>query len=209
MRTLTKVLIWIVILCAVFLGVILAFFEPWTIPSDDEGLANSVEPTLSAGDLVLVSRSGNPTEGLLRCADPDAPGRYVVGRLMGRGGDTMDFVGGTLQIDKKIPSAPYACETAKVTMKNPASGDDVELNCFVEEFAGGTHESLRASKNLDRDSHTEVPAGTIFIVSDNRVLHLDSRDFGTVNPATCQRIGFRVSGSSGIFDAKKRFTILW
>ena len=209
MRTLTKVLIWFLVLVAIFVGVILVIFEPWTVPIDDATLSASVEPTMSGGDWVLVARSANPNEGLVRCADPDAPGRYVVGRIMARAGSTVDFAGGNVQIDKKVPPAPYACETAKVTMKNPSSGDDVELNCFVEELAGGTHESLRGAGIVDRDSHSEVQNGTVFVVSDNRVIHLDSRDFGAVNPTTCQRIYLRVAGSNGIFDAKKRFTVLW
>ncbi len=209
MRTFTKVLIWIVIVLAIGLGVVLAIFEPWTLPADDAQLTTSVEPTMSAGDLVLVTRSNNATEGaLVRCPDPDAPGRYVVGRVMAVGGDVVDFGGGTIRLGGKTPPAPYACEVPKVTMKNPASGDDVELSCFVEEFGGGTHESLRGAV-VDRDSHTEVPAGQIFLVSDNRVLHLDSRDFNTLAPAGCQRVAFRVAGATGIFDAKRRFTVLW
>ncbi len=211
MRTLTKVLIWMVVILAVFIGVVLAFFEPWTIPNDDPQLSSSVEPTLSAGDWILVSRSSNASDGaLVRCADPDSPGRYVVGRVMGRAADVIDFKGGTLLIGNKIPSAPYACEVPKVTMANPSSGQDTDLNCFVEEFAGGSHESFRAATPIvDRDSHTEVPAGQVFLVSDNRALHLDSRDFGTVAPSTCQRIALRLWGSSGPGDSKKRFTVLW
>jgi len=209
-RSFTKVLIWITIILAVFLGVVFAFFEPWTLPADDGQLAASVEPTMSAGDFVLVTRSRGASDGaLVRCPDPDAPGRYVVGRAMGHGGDVIDFVGGTFQLNKKIPPAPYACDVAKVTMKNPASGDDEDLNCFVEEFAGGTHESLRGGKSVDRDPHTEVATGTVFLVSDNRVLHLDSRDFNTVNSATCQRIALRVTGAGGVGDSKHRFTVLW
>lgn len=209
MRTFTKVLIWLVVIMAVLLGVVLAFFEPWTVPADDAQLATSVEPTLSGGDLVLVSRSSGASQGaLVRCPDPDAPGRWVVGRVMAIGGSVVDFSAGTIRLDGKTPSAPYACDVAKVTMKNPASGDDLELNCFVEEFAGGSHESLRGAM-VDRDSHTEVPAGQVFLVSDNRVLHLDSRDFNTVSPASCQRIALRVAGASGISDAKHRFTVLW
>lgn len=203
-------MIWTVIVLAVFFGVVLAFFEPWTIPADDAQLALSVEPSLTGGDLVLVSRATSSVDGaLVRCADPDAPGRYVVGRIMGRGGDVIDFVGGALQIGRKAPPAPYACEPAKVTMQNPASGEDLELSCFVEEYAGGSHESLRGPKGADRDSHTEVPPGTVFLVSDNRALHLDSRDFGTVDPSSCHRIALRVESSAGIFDAKHRFTVLW
>ncbi|CAN5722924.1 hypothetical protein BH09MYX1_BH09MYX1_64060 [soil metagenome] len=209
MRTFTKILIWIVVAMAIVCGVVLAFFEPWSIPTDDVALDDSIEPTMSGGDLVLVSRSNGAANGaLVRCADPDAPGRFVVGRVMAVAGDVVDFKGGSLQLGGKTPSAPYACDVAKVTMKNPASGDDEELNCFVEEFAGGTHESLRG-KAIDADSHSEIATGTVFLVSDNRTLHLDSRDFGAVVPTTCQRIAFRVTSAGGSGDAKRRFTVLW
>jgi len=194
---------------AVIAGVIFAFFDVWTVPGDDALLAVSVEPTLSAGDIVFVARSSGAKDGnVVRCTDPQAEGRYVVGRVMGSGNDDVEFAGGTLRVNGKTPSAPYACDVPKMTLRNPANGEEQEYACFMEEFAGGTHPSLRG-KALDRDAKFAVPAQQVYLVSDNRSLHLDSRDFGAVSPASCQRIVFRLWGTSGYWDTHKRLTGIW
>jgi hypothetical protein len=40
-------------------------------------------------------------------------------------------------------------------------------------------------------------------------MHLDSRDFGTIDPSSCQHIVFRLWGTTGFSDASHRFTIIW
>ena len=42
---------------------------------------------LAEGDLVLLLRSTPKVGDLVRCADPDQPGRYVVGRLVAEQGE--------------------------------------------------------------------------------------------------------------------------
>ena len=208
-RTLTKIVLYTLIGMAIIAGIIFAFFDVWTVPSDDPQLAVSIEPTLSAGDIVLVMRNSGASEGaVVRCTDPQAEGRYVVARVMGGTGDEIEFVAGNLHVNGKSPSAPYACEMAKVTLRNPANDEDVELRCFMEEFGGGTHPSLQ-SKAVDRDMKSTVEAQKVFLVSDNRTLHLDSRDFGTVTPSTCQRVAFRLWGTTGFWDTHKRLTAIW
>lgn len=209
MRTFSKIVLYVLLGMAVIAGIIFAFFDVWTVPSDDPQLAASVEPTLSAGDVVLVSRVMGAKDGdVVRCADPQAEGRYVVARVMGVTGDKIAFRSGGLAINGKSPSAPYACDTPKVTLKNPATNQDLELDCFVEEYAGGTHQSLRGAA-VDRDVTATVDAQHVYLVSDDRVLHLDSRDFGAVAPATCQHVAFRLWGTSGYFDAHKRLSVIW
>jgi hypothetical protein len=46
-------------------------------------------------------------------------------------------------------------------------------------------------------------------VSDDRHIHLDSRDYGQVAPGTCQHILFRIVGPAGFTDAKSRLTVIW
>ena len=208
-RTLTKIIVYTLIGMAVVAGIIFAIFDVWTVPSDDPQLSVSVEPTLSSGDVVLVLRSTGAGDGaVVRCTDPQAEGRYVVGRAMGASGDDIEVSGAGLRLNGKTPSAPYACEVSKVTLRNPANDEDTELTCFVEEFAGGTHQSLRG-KAVEREAKTKVEPGKVYLVSDNRVMHLDSRDFGTVAPSSCQRIAFRLWGSTGYLDTHKRLTAIW
>ena len=55
----------------------------------------------------------------------------------------------------------------------------------------------------------EVEAGRWFLVSDDRHLHLDSRDFGQIDPVGCQHIVFRLVGAAGFGDTAKRLSIIW
>lgn len=211
-RKFLRVLIWVALICGVLAGIVLVFFEPWTVPGDDAQFAVSIEPTLSPGDLVLATRSSSASDGaLVRCTDPDAPGRWVVGRVVGRAGDTVEFSKGVMLVNGKIPTAPSACDPAVVRLKNPGTQEDEDFNCSLEEFAGSTHSALRAggAATVIKDSSTQVEAGKVYLVSDNRILHLDSRDFGAVAPGTCQHIALRLWGATGWGDAKKRLTVLW
>lgn len=209
-RKALKALIWIAIVCAVLVGILFVFFEPWTVPGDDPQLAVSIEPTLSTADYVLVTRSSGAADGaLVRCADPDAPGRFVIGRVIGSAADVIEFSGGTLLVNGKTPSSSVACEPSTVRLRNPATQDEEELFCYMEEFAGTMHPALRSTKNAPRDSKAQVEPTKVFLVSDNRSMHLDSRDFNTVESASCHRIAFRLWSSAGWGDAKKRLTVLW
>jgi signal peptidase I len=210
-RRAVRLLLWIVAVCVIAIGVIFVFFDTWTVPGDDGQLSISIEPTLTIGDVVLVSRSAGASDGaLVRCTDPDAPARFVVGRVVGTPGDSIEFTNGMLLVNNKTPTASVACDPAIVRVKNPATQDDEDLACFLEELGGSTHPALRSQKNSPgRDSKTEVETGKVFLASDNRAMHLDSRDFNTVAPGACHRIALRLWSASGWLDAKKRLTVLW
>jgi signal peptidase I len=206
-RKLVRILVWTLIVCGVIAGVVYAFFDPWIVPGDDPQFAVSVEPTMSVGDVILVSRMASPSDGnLVRCTDPDSPGRYVVGRVIGSGTDTVQFVNGDMSVNGKRPTSSVACDPAH--LKNPATQEDMDLSCFMEEFAGGTHPAL-TGKVAGGDSKAELQPGKLFLVSDDRVLHLDSRDFGQVPATSCHTIVLRLWGATGWGDSKRRLTMLW
>ena len=51
----------------------------------------------------------------------------------------------------------------------------------------------------------KVPAGQIFLASDNRHYHDDSRDFGAVTKESCkERVVFRLWSARGWFDETRR-----
>lgn len=203
-------MLWITAI-ALVVGTVLYFtmLEPWTIPTDDLQLAASIEPVLAAGDYVLVSRSyTNDTGALVRCTDPDVPGRFVIGRIVSKTGEAIDFRGGILFIDNHTPPASAACEVPRYTLRHPTTNEEIELNCLNEELGGGFHPTLRA-KVADKDTHVIVDPGQVFLASDNRAMHSDSRDFGTVPTLSCQRIVLRMWSGSGIGDGQHRFNIVW
>src|SRR5215472_15511889 len=111
MRTWLRILAWVGGIVGVILLVLYIFvFDVWTVPSDDPMLSASIEPTLSAGDVVVVSRHTEVARGnLLRCADPQAPGRWIIARAIGRFGDKVGIADEVVSIDDHRTPSPRAC----------------------------------------------------------------------------------------------------
>jgi signal peptidase I len=211
MSGLYRFLVWTAIILGAIGGFLyFAFFDVWTLPSDDPQFVVSVEPTLSAGDIVLVARHGNPSTGnMVRCADPDEPRRFVVGRWVAGGGDKVVVEGESLLINGSHFSSPRGCGRDLPILTNPASGAQEKLACRQIEFAGITHEALFAQEHVEASRSVTVDPGKIMLISDNRHMHLDSRDFGTIDPSSCEHIVLRLWGRTGFGDAARRFTIIW
>src|SRR5208283_4579213 len=163
------------------------FFEVWRVPTDDPLLAASIEPTLSAGDLIVVARHSSVSRGdLLRCGDPEAPGRFVVARAIGHPGDRLEMSEEVVSIDGKRMPSPRACDPPRVTVYDPRIGDDVTLDCSQEDYGDMPFSATRAREMPEPPTKTTVAAGRWFLVSDDRHVHLDSRDYGEMDPSTCQ-----------------------
>jgi signal peptidase I len=207
----TKLLMWgLGCLGGALLILYYTVLDVWTVPSDDPLLAASVAPTLQQGDVLIVTRHGSVDRGnLLRCGDPQAPGRYVVGRAMGRWGDDVDITGELVRVDGRRNPSPHACDTAKWTIFDPIHNSDVVLSCSVEEYGGSDYLALREGDYPEPSTKANIEQGQWYLVSDDRHIHLDSRDFGSVDPSTCQHILFRLVGPAGVGDSKSRLTVLW
>jgi signal peptidase I len=209
MNALTRFVFWVLgILAALCVILYVGVFDVWVIPSDDPQFSASIAPTLFSGDLVLISRHGPPERpNLVRCTDPDAPGRFVVARLIGIGREKYDVAEGVTINDQHIAS-PRACLVPRMTINNPATGEDEVLNCTTQEFAGTTFDALYYPGHAEQHKAGEVPPGKVYLVSDNRHIHLDSRDFNAVDPETCKRIPMRVWGHNGWNDSDHRLTYI-
>ena len=214
MRSYIKFLAWTFgVVGAIVLVLYLALFDVWRIPADDPVLAVSIQPNLQPGDLVLVSRHGMPSFGqLARCIDPDQPGRFVIGRVVGEQNDVVDFQQEVLVVNNKHEVSPGPCEGGdRKVLVNPVNQDEVNLACHREEFAGMTHGILTAGEGekVEDSTHAVVDPGRVYLLSDDRHLHQDSRDFGQINPATCQHITYRLWSQQGIGDSAHRFSFIW
>jgi len=195
-----------VVLLVLYVG----FFDVWTVPSDDPLLAAAIQPTLKPGDILVITRRSTLDRGnLVRCADPQAPGRYVVARAMARWGDHLDLNNEVVTIDAHAVPRPRACDTATVTVRNPASQEDAVLECSTEEYGEANYSALRSREHPEPASGTTIELGKWFLVSDDRHIHLDSRDFGQMDSTACQHIVFRLIGGDGFLDSKSRFSIIW
>jgi signal peptidase I len=211
MGTWFRIVAWTAGILGAIAGLLYAFFfDVWTVPGDDPLLAASIEPTLSAGDVVVVSRHPSVARGnLLRCADPQAPGRFVIARAIARYGDKFEVQGEAPSIDDRRTPSPRRCEPPNMVVHDPQTNEDISLACSVEEYGEVTFSALRSQDHPEPPTRAEVEAGRWFLVSDDRHVHLDSRDFGQIDVAGCQHIVFRLIGHDGFGDASKRFNVIW
>jgi signal peptidase I len=211
MRGLLIFLSWLSACALLCLLALYAFvFDVWRVPEDDPLLAASVEPALRAGDLVAVVRRPSVTRGVLvRCADPDAQGRFVVARAIARDGDRIEIAGDRVSLDGRPLPQPHECAVPEVSVYDPRAAAAVSLVCSTEDYGDFPYGTLRAPEPSDPTVGATVPASRWFLVSDNRHAHLDSRDYGPIDPRTCQHIVFRLAGASGLRDADRRLQPIW
>jgi signal peptidase I len=212
-RAFFKGLLWVAGVLAVIGAILRAtILETWIVPNDDPLFNASIEPSIHPGDLLILRRGGTPSFGdLVRCADPQAPGRYVVGRILGEPGDKVFADGVIMKVNNKATEVEHACTPAKVTITDPTTGDRVDLECDLETLGGTTY--MRARSNVadarSAQTQTEVTEGNVFIASDDRYYHDDSRDFGAIPLATCtHRIAFRLWSAKGWSDEPNRMTVI-
>src|SRR5579883_1581495 len=101
MGTWLRILFWVGAVVAAACGALyLLVFDVWRIPGDDPLLTASIQPVLAPGDLVVLSRHCGIGRGqLLRCTDPQAPGRFVIARAMGEEGDRLVIDGELVSVD--------------------------------------------------------------------------------------------------------------
>jgi signal peptidase I len=213
MSKLVRFLVWTgVILAIVVAALRFLLFESWTIPENDAWLGALIAPTLRGGDTVLVLTRGKPTFGdLTRCKDPEDPNTWVVGRIVGQAGDVVEVAGATLVVNGKRYESNEACEEAHFKIQHPDTGSEVELNCSRVELAGSWHfQGQGGSVHVSGDDkkHT-VGDGRVFLLSDDRDVHDDSRDFGAIPAESCHgKIVFRLWGKQGWGDSKSRLMVI-
>jgi signal peptidase I len=213
MRRLLRLLLWTAILLGALIGVARGFaLRWWTVPVHDPYLQASVAPTLAGGDLVILWRLTKPRFGdLVVCPEPDAPERVVLARLAGEAGDEVTIDESNVMINGRAPRSERACNSPKFVVKDPNVGTEVEQDCQIENLNGHVHMrgSTGAHKLQPLSFKHEVGPGKAFLLSDNRLYPYDSRDYGTVDRASCKEsVLFRIVSAKGFFDEATRFTLI-
>lgn len=184
------------------------FFNLWTFPNDRR-FAASVAPTLRADDLLVLLKGTDPSVGdLVRCADPQDPQGFVVARVGGRVGDHVEIEGPAFRINRRNYPSDGACLELMMTLPNPGEGADIEVYCDRVTMGGGWHYRGRSERprfGVEKVT-ADVRPGMLYLVSDNRDWHDDSRDFGQVPVASCtHKIIFRLWGGMGMRADPRRF----
>jgi signal peptidase I len=198
-------LLWITgILAIVVLILRLTMFKVWTIP-DDLVLDSSMRPTLASGDLVILMTSGERGFGnLVRCTDPEDPQRYVVGRIVGLQGDEIVVKPPSVSVNGTIYNTGDSCGMKDFEVPHPTSGAPVAAQCQRVDMGGGWHYRAYVPSPEGESKH-KVGPGRVFLLSDDRGFHDDSRDFGAVPAETCTNLVlFRLWGKAGWSDAEHR-----
>lgn len=188
----------------------LLVLDVWTMP-DDPYQGAAAAPVLGAGDTMLLLTRGEAGFGeLVRCADPQDPSAFVVGRIAGVQGDTVEVAGGVLLVNGRKYESESACAQPKVFVKHPETLKDVELICGVVTMGSGWHYRLSSPGQFQEQKKTaKVGPGKVFLASDNRAMHDDSRDYGLVDRSTCKaRPVFRLWGKGAWADDQSRLSYI-
>ncbi|MBX3202946.1 MAG: signal peptidase I [Labilithrix sp.] len=196
------------ILGAIGLLLYLFVLDVWVVPRGaDAQFAASILPALMPDDKLLVQRGRAPKWGeLVRCASPEAPGSHVVGRVFGMPGDRVEVSDHGVFTNGSALPARHGC--AQRMVAHPVTGNLVTMSCGVSETGAWSFEYL-TTPEMNAGTHTAiVEAGKAYLVSDNRLMHQDSRDFGQVDASTCEHVVFRLWGER-YSDGSRRFQILW
>lgn len=144
---------------AVGLALIIQAFlvKPYRIPSE------SMQNTLLVGDRVLVDRISwrfsNPQRGDIVVFHPPFDGPVLIKRIVGMPGDKLSVKDGVLYVNGRAQSEPYVLQT---------DGGQVPTNPFTNGKPWALQEPY------------VVPAGSYFMMGDNRINSGDSREFGPV-----------------------------
>lgn len=213
MGKLLRVAFWLVVAFGIVVGALrLVAIRWWQVPTDDPILEASLAPTLRGGDWVLLWRATEPRFGaLVLCPDPDNVGRFVVGRILGEGGDKVTIQGLGVQVNDHDARSEAMCSQGTFTIKDPASGTEVEQRCDLESVGGVVH--MRGGSvggaMIPVTSTQTVTSGQVFLVSDNRAFPYDSRIYGSIVRNLCKEsVFFRLVSARGFMDVDSRFTYI-
>lgn len=207
-----KVVLWIVLTVGPVCGIIryffVEFYEVPDVPGDMHAWANA--PNVEPGDYLATWRGGQPHLGeLVLCSDPQAPGKWMMGRVLGVEGDLLEQTALEFRVNHfKLSYNPCVNPVKALPGED---GVPVDQSCNREEL-GGPHDVYMAK--TPTLFTTTVGAGKLFLMSDTRSepWSYDSRmpEVGQRPITECpQRVFLRVQSKLGWDDSARRMTWLF
>lgn len=153
-RELISIIKYVIVLLVVFFFIYQFFYAPVMVDGD------SMEPTLSDGDYVLLNKFSDVERfDIVVFPPPDDEETQYIKRVIGMPGDQVEYREDVLYIDGENVDE-FFLENAEEEAAFYSSGDY----------------SLLTLLGVD-----EVPAGQYFVLGDNRLNSRDSRSFGFVD----------------------------
>lgn len=145
---------------------------------------NAMAPTVMLGDQILVWRSQSFELGdMVLCPHPSEQGRYVLGRIVGRPGDTISMDRGMLHINGQVPDNDIH---DPIRWLDPETGRIRTMLWGVEDILDHDHYFFREDGRRPPEMRPHRVQGGAYLLSDNRsYLGEDSRDFGEVPEVMC------------------------
>ena len=204
-----RIAAWTLLIIAALIGLLrLTAIRWWQLPLDDPYFETSVTPTLHGGDWVILWRATAPKYGdLVLCPEPKT-NRPVIGRIVGEASDHLKIEGSILTVGNTPIRVESGCD--KFHVRDPSNGDEIEQSCALEVVGGRTHQRGNAlAEPKPTPAEFDVPNGQVFLVSDNRAIPWDSREFGPVDRDLCvETVVFRLVSKEGFFDVPNRLTLI-
>lgn len=213
MQKFVRFLLWTALIVGLIVGAARATaLRWWQVPVGDPYLEASVAPTLRGGDMVLLWRLSKPKFGdLVVCPEPKRPDRVVIGRIVGESGDHVKIEGQAIEVNGRAAETETACAPSTFKVNHPSTKREIEQQCVIEAVAGVSHmRGNAAGQGINpRPADVRVAEGTVFLLSDNRLLAYDSRDYGVVQRDTCtETVVFRLWSQQGWSDDQARMVFI-
>lgn len=145
---------------------------------------NAMAPTMTLGDRVLVWRTDKFELGQVAlCAHPGQPGNYVIGRVVGRPGQTVAIERGQLLIAGEAPPVDIR---DVVVFDDAELGRPVRMRRALEDLLDRDHFIFTREGDEPRMRRAHSVRSGLFLMNDNRTHRgEDSRTYGEVDPNSC------------------------
>lgn len=142
-------------------------FEPVTVKG------HSMDPTLADGQKLILSKVFQPERfDIITTIEPNDQSKVAVKRLIGLPGDTIEYKNDQLLINGKAYSEPYLKDFKAKFAKNRLQEE--------YSYSEGYRNVAATVNNFTQDFSIKVPKGKYFVMGDNRLVSLDSREFGFI-----------------------------